>query len=161
MLSSTNCWNGLKALLLSLGVLTTIIGLTPTVSYAIPSAGNYSFTSGLTGNFTSDGTQLTVYHIEALYNTWDSTHSWEIVVQNDSTSFTALTDDKAPCLYCGVTLYWPTDHAWVRVGGLSWLDVGQFTYTVPETTSMSLIVLGLGLLVLVDYRGRQRRQAGV
>ena len=49
--------------LVGLSLLGGVAVVAPTQSYAIPVAGEYAFTSGLSGTFTSDGSKLTAWNI--------------------------------------------------------------------------------------------------
>lgn len=53
--------------LLALCVFGVLLIFSPLGTHAIPVAGNYQFTNGLTGTFISDGTKLTAWNIHVPY----------------------------------------------------------------------------------------------
>ena len=68
--------------------LSALIAVSPTPSFAIPTIisnpGNYQFTSGLDGTFTTDGSHLTAWHFTDGFNkVWDNTNLLDQVVENN------------------------------------------------------------------------------
>jgi hypothetical protein len=142
--------SGLLTLCLSAGV-----GLlAPSASHAIPSAGNYVFTTGFSGTFTSNGDHLTAWHINdsIAHIVWDSS---SIVGLND-TSYFSLVD---PSSSSSLTFLWANGFATETTGGLV-RDFIPLSYqpsaSVPETVIYWLLVAGL--LSLLVYGWLQRRQ---
>lgn len=107
------CWSSLKAMVFGLGLCLAVSAITPTTSHAIPSAGDYIFTSGLTGTFTSDGTQLTKWSITDPGNFLWETQSTPGIDLNDTTSFRIGTLDANNNL----SILWPSNaFSWVEGG---------------------------------------------
>lgn len=168
MIGTTNQWASIKVLFLSLGISIAAASLSPTPSHAIPSAGIYNFTSGLTGTFTSNGTTLTDWAFKDpnssiwLPGIW--TPGVGTVFSNNATTF-AQTD---PFFFFDVSITW-TSSSWVAVAptveGIKSVITGTLSYSlqqsVPEPSGLALLSLGLGTLALVRYIKRQLRQAGL
>ena len=152
-------WPSVNAMVLGLGLCLAVSAVTPTTSHAIPSAGDYTFTSGLTGTFTSDGTQLTKWSITDPGNFLWETPSTPSIDLNDTISFRIGTLDANNNL----SILWPLNmFTWVEGGVIQAARSFAFapnTQTVPEGTMIWL--LALGLLALLGYDRRQRRQVGV
>ncbi len=77
----------LAVVLMTLSLVGVAAAVNPTSSYAIPSAGTYVFTSGLTGTFTSNGTSLTAWDILGPSGTDYLTGG---TILNDSNTFTQI-----------------------------------------------------------------------
>lgn len=139
--------------LLGLSLMVGVAAVTPTKSYAIPLAGNYAFTSGLTGTFTSDGSKLTGWDIVGPLGGHFVTGS---TLFNNSLVFT---QGAIPSL----AIAWNLNQniltggfTEVKVGALP--KVGTFAFgAVPEASTMVLGALGLVGLFAFSWR---RRQAG-
>jgi len=153
--------------------LSALFAAPPQLAQAIPSNGDYSFTpgSGLTGTFTVDGTDLTVY---------------DITVDNVPITFTSVNssdtynffDDSTRILTSQGNSQYHLDLFWAyRVWDFDSCD-GQGgcvenspasapplrfekLSSVPEPSTAMLLFAGMGLLGLVEYVRRQRRQPGL
>ena len=108
MIRGTLLSTRLKTVILSLGVVIACTSLSPRVSHAIPIAGDYVFTSGLTGSFTSNGTRLTVWAItdssNFLWTNVGSTASIFPVMINTSDFFNQVD----PTSGRGIAINWRT-----------------------------------------------------
>lgn len=149
-----NQWKRLSRKL-ALAVMTlSLVGgavvVTPSSSHAIPSAGNYVFTSGLTGTFTSNGISLTAWDIWGPSSTHYLTGTTTL---NNSNVFTQIVGTK------GLGISWALNV--FGEGGLNPLGgvLKNVTYQrgVPETSTIILFSLSLVGLILFSWR---RRQAG-
>lgn len=148
-------WNRVSqkvaVLMLGLSLMGGAAIVAPTNSYAIPSAGNYVFTSGLTGSFTSNGTSLTVWNIVGPSSTHYLTGS---TILNNSNTFTQVVGTKA------LGISWLLNG--FGEGGLNPLGgtLKSVTYqlSVPEASTITLILLSLIGLLFCSWR---RRQAGM
>lgn len=126
-------------------------------SHAIPIAGNYTFTNGLTGSFTSDGNQLTAWNITIPSLT--STVFCKACGQQTQTNSSALflTINKSVTPNEELSILW-SKNSWSLQ--LETLETGTFTYKanragVPEPSAVML--LASGLIVLSLYGWQQRR----
>lgn len=74
--------------LITLVLFTASIGMGPQPAQAIPTAGDYIFTSGLSGTFTSDGSMLTVWHItDPFFRVWSSSDVAPLILDYLTTLF--------------------------------------------------------------------------
>jgi hypothetical protein len=160
-----------KAVVLGLVLGLAVTAISPSSSHAIPTAGDYIFTSGPTGTFTSTGTDLTAWSITDLFGkTWSNLDN-SLTLQSNGPDFFQQTGD--PSTLNGVPellrIVWTdltTQHAG-KVGSGCCVATSPipFTYTpvtaVPEPASLILVGLGFSLLALVRYLNRQRRQGGL
>jgi hypothetical protein len=151
-------------------LLATVTGLTPSVSYAIPSAGTYEVAGGLSGTFTSTGSSLSQWNFIATPILWRDSNPNEIHIANDSNTFHAFYQgvrviidwnsiSNAQFAYtveASVPTQFPNQFQRVTTQG-----VATIVNNVPEPSGLTLLGLGVGLLAFVDYRWRQRRQAEV
>ena len=143
-------------------VLGLVLGLqlfTAATAHAIPVQGDYVFTSGLSGTFSSDGSKLTAWNIiDPNAITWANTNLTQTVVFNDS-SYLGLQSGTA----AQILLDWGRAHVNGNAGRQFFSNNFSFIVApptaVPEPRSGSL--LALGLLALLGYGWRQRRQAGL
>lgn len=127
-------------------------------SHAIPIAGSYVFTNGLTGTFTSNGSQLTAWNITL--SSLTSTvfcQGCGLQVQTNSPSLFATMNKSVT----------PNEELSLGWGNNSWslqletLESGTFAYKattagVPEPSVV--LLLASGLLALSLYGWRQQRQ---
>lgn len=138
-------------------LLTVVLILTSAPAEAIPVAGNYLFTSGLSGSFTSNGSSLTAWSIDDLFfNNWSHTIPLQLVPTNEARNFFTHFSTES------LAIDW-VHNEYVSASSLG-LELNAFTITsastpVPEPNSA--LLLGLGLLLLLGYGWRQRRQAGM
>ena len=152
------------AVLLGLALVFGVTTITPATSHAIPVAGDYTFTSGFTGTFTSNGNALTVwsFSVPSTIVRWTDSDPSVRPATNGNTIFFAATQAG------DVRIDWSSNSFTARLnltaGGIGSFD-GPFNYqpaingTVPESSSAALT--GVGLLLLPGYGWRQRRHAGL
>ena len=167
--------------LIALLAVTALLTLTAPAAHAIPVAGDYVFTSGLTGTFTSDSTQLTAWAIQdpllstlILSDTAPPPQNTSAVDSNNSDAFYRYIGDlntglgEVRFLQVSWMPGFPADTftaAHYMDGVPINFSNGPVTFqavspgTVPEPSSVAL--LGLGLIALMGYIRRQQRQAGV
>jgi hypothetical protein len=177
---SVYCWCpstvGVRLLLVSVfSALLTFAS--PLTSHAIPIAGNYMFTSGLTGTFTSDGNQLTTWNFtdpldSILPVTWDSSSPLKFVSSNTPTSFLQeesgrIVGGPGTFFLYQVSIDWTSNQFNANRFDDSFAppidEVFNGTYSfapatgnpVPEPSTFGL--LAIGLVTFVAYK---RRQAG-
>lgn len=156
----SSVWAALLGLALVFGVTT----ITPATSHAIPVAGDYAFTSGFTGTFTSNGNAVTIwsFSVPSTIVLWTDSDPSVRPTTNDNTIFFAATQAG------DVRIDWSSNSFTARLnltaGGIGSFD-GPFSYqlatngTVPEPSSV--VLAGVGLLLLLGYGWRQRRHAGL
>ncbi len=139
------------------GLCLTIVSLgLSSPSYAIPIAGDYVFTNGLTGTFTSDGSQLTAWNI-----TVPSPSSitfcnacGQLTSFNDSFIFDTI--DKSITSNEELSISWP-DKTWSLLQET--LSSGTFDYKAAGVPEPSLVtLLASALLTLSLYRWQQHRR---
>jgi hypothetical protein len=138
--------------------------------HAIPMAGNYAFTSGFTGVFTSDGSKLTAWDFKDPSNYhWSDRITVDrepiIVHANDANGFGANVHNRI--LYNEVNLeYGHTNPFAFRydfvnnrddsgIGSGSGMGTFQVNSSVPIPSTFLPFVVGL--LILVGYHWRQQR----
>ena len=145
------------------GLCLTIICLglsSPT--YAIPVAGNYIFTNGLDGTFTSDGTKLTAWNItlQPLSSTVFCDACGQQTSSNDLSFFQAI--DKSITPTEELSLSW-MDKTWGLLQETQ--TTGTFDYKVVGTAGVPepsvVLLLSGGFLALALYGWRQQRQIGL
>lgn len=153
-----------------MGVFAIIVAstaLSPTVSPAIPVAGDYEFTNGLVGTFTSDGQHLTEWDFQVAGSTvtWTPSNSIQTVTSNNSDAFSALQPGLTPLLSSSISLVWNDPSGSPRYvstdpkGANTELLLYRPASAIPEPSSLVLLFVGVGLLA---YNGwRQRNQAGL
>lgn len=151
----TRVWS----LVMGFTICSALTVLSPVPAQAIPSAGDYTFTSGFTGTFTSNGTSVTEYNfIDAVGMLWLRRIPVILEMQNNVTYFALLND------FNGATLIWNwADGVFADCQGTA-CRIGTMSYTgdlrtVPEHSSA--VFIGLGLLLLHGYGWRQRRATGL
>ena len=137
--------------LLGLSLMGGIAAVAPTNSYAIPVAGNYAFTSGLTGTFTSDGSKLTVWDIVGPLGGNFVTGS---TVLNNSLAFTQG-------VFPSLAIVWNLNPN-VLTGAFTEVKVGAFpakgTFGFRAVPEASTIVLGaLGFVGVMAFSWRRRQ----
>lgn len=152
------------AVLLGFALVCGVTTITPATSHAIPVAGDYTFTSGFTGTFTSNGNALTVwsFSVPSTIVLWTDSDPSVRPATNGNTIFFAATQAG------DVRIDWSNTSFTARLnltaGGIGSFD-GPFSYqpaingTVTESSSAALT--GVGLLLLLGYGWRQRRHAGL
>lgn len=127
-----------------------VAAVAPTTSYAIPLAGNYTFTSGLTGTFTSDGANLTAWDIIGPLGGHFTTG---VTALNDPDLFITLLERPS------LSLIW-ADQKFFEDTVTGSLRTNTFTFSsiaVPEASTIVLGVLGLVGVMACPWH---RRQAG-
>lgn len=152
------------AVLLGFALVCGVTTITPATSHAIPVAGDYTFTSGFTGTFTSNGNAVTVwsFSVPSTIVLWTDSDPSVRPATNGNTIFFAATQAG------DVRIDWSNTSFTARLnltaGGIGSFD-GPFSYqlatngTVPEPSSA--VLTGVGPLLLLGYGWRQRRHAGV
>lgn len=130
-------------------------------SEAIPLAGNYTFTNGLTGTFTSDGNQLTAWNISI--PSLSTTIFCKACGQDTPTnsSFIFVTANRSVTPNEELSLFW-SSNSWNLQ--LETLESGTFTYRanttgVPEPSLVMLLVTGL--LAISLYAWQQGRPTAI
>ena len=163
----------LRGVLTSLTVVSALSALLilPPPSHAIPVAGNYEFTSGLTGTFTSNGTQLTSWSFtDPLDSLWHITWNPTVRTISNNPSLFEQGDffgGRFGVLIFNVKIDWNSNHFDARRldttitppidGSLN----GIYSFTpagspVPEPSTFGLLVAGL--VALLAYK---RHHAGL
>lgn len=160
-----------KAVVLGLVLGLAITAMTPSSSHAIPTAGDYIFTSGPTGTFTSSGTDLTAWSITDLSGkTWSNLDNSLTLLANgpnffEQTGAQSALNGLPERLFISWTDLTTQISFKIAEGCCRTTVPLSFTYTsvapVPEPASLVLMSLGLGLLLLVDFVRRRRRQGGL
>lgn len=152
------------AVLLGFALVFGAITITPATSHAIPVAGDYTFTNGFTGTFTSDGNALTVwsFSVPSTIVLWTNSEPGVSPTTNDSTTFFAATQAG------DVRIDWSSSSFTGRLnlsaGGIGDF-AGPFSYqpatngTVHEASSA--VFTGVGLLLVLGYGWQQRRETGL
>ena len=156
---TSRLWRSLKGIAIGLGIGLVLTTTTPTPSHAIPLAGDYAFTAGFTGTFTSNGSKLTEWNFtDSLGTSWTfDFDDGSMVLTNNAVKFDVLRGNRE------VVITWDNGSAieiTSPVGrtttAVTWAATGA---NVPEAPTGSLVTLGL--LALLGYGWRQRRQAGL
>lgn len=144
---------------------------------AIPTPpGDYIVTGDITGTFTTTAAGLSAWHFTDLLNfQWSHTNpAQNPVTFNDTQKF--LSEQLTSDFYRFFAIVWPTDSLSTTITTTTFFTdnltelpdfnqnaVVHFQFapvaTVPEPTTGSLVALGL--LALLGYGWRQRRQAGL
>jgi len=135
----------------------------PAPAHAIPVAGDYEFTSGLTGNFTSDGSQLTSWNFSDPVGSmiWSNTSSsFQNVSVNNTSSFASNINVGGITNYYYISLLWDNgSYSFfldsVKPIQLQGTATWQVTTAVVEPSPMWLVAMGL--LAVLGYGYRQRR----
>ena len=158
------------SVLFGLCLVASFLLMTPTVSQAIPSTGDYEFASGLTGAFTSTGANLTAWDIAYPRNINQIAPSIRVSAINNTLSFLEMRTSAE--IFAQVPIdggqkqfafidYRLLDDPPIGKGVLL-LSFNQRSPSVFEPNVMILLGLALGgLLALIEYRWRQRRRAGM
>lgn len=155
-------WQAMKATVLGLGVVLAVVVTNPSsshaISFPIPTAGTYVFTSGLTGSFTSDGAKLTDWNITDLLG-----QVWTPLTPVIASTNNPFVFGQVRAINESFSLDWNMNIT-TATHGLQ-VTAGNFGFAassaVPEASSGALAGLGLGLLMLIDYVRRERRQTGL
>ena len=169
------------SLLVLLIVFLSIFTPTPRLSHAIPSTGDYIFSGGsfngvdLFGTFTSTGSQLIRWDIALPFAFALPQHYIGTQPSDASTNNSIFFEDSLPLGQAGnLSISW-SDLAFIAQGfvvlpdpndpssnGIFGSVLSEFTLSriapVPEPSTAYLVLLGL--MLLLGYRWRQRRQAG-
>lgn len=149
--------------------------LTPLQSYAIPIAGSYAFTSGLTGAFTSNGTSLTSWAITDTFgNSFTFGTPSQVVLQNNPGLFAIQIPPVVNVEPNSFILEIPWDpaqeaqapfrntHILLGVGSLAVVN-GTATWNpvvaTPEPSTSILMIVGLLLMLGYGWWQRQRGPA--
>ncbi len=127
-------------------------------SYAIPIAGNYTFTNGLTGTFTSDGSQLTAWDITvpSLSSTVFCDACGQQIPTNDISFFHTINKSITPNEELSIS--W-SNNSWSLLQET--LETGTFDYKgkaagVPEPSFVMLFASGLLAVFLYGWQQRRR-----
>lgn len=127
-------------------------------SHAIPLAGNYEFTNGFTGTFTSNGSQLTAWNftLPSMSSTVFCKACGQDTPTNSSSIFVTTNNSVTPNE--GLSIFW-SNNSWNFQ--FETLETGTFAYRakpagVPEP-SVVLLLAG-GLLALSLYGRLQGRR---
>ena len=142
--------------------------LIPTRSHAVPASGDYVFTSGLTGTFTSTGSVLSLWNMgDTVGGGWNNLIDDQTVVTNSRDTFTVTAPFYFTTTY--LLLQWAADPAattvqFSMIPNLQGFISGTAGFTrvstpVPEGASSGVVVIGL--LVLLGYAFKQQRRVGV
>ena len=150
--------------LMAVSAVSALLTLTAPAAHAIPVAGDYEFTSGLVGTFTSDGNQLTAWDFYASIVPqmhWRNDGATQ-VLDNNIHFFQAR---LLPGYFIGLS--WPIPGILPRpafntgIFSNSYSSI-LFSYETAPTTSVPEPSAGLlllaGLVMLAGYEWRQRRQ---
>ena len=153
----SSSWPSWLAVLCSLPLVLASFAFFPATSQAIPVAGNYLLTSGLTGTFTSDGNKLTAWAITDAFNiVWTPTTTFSSAVLVNGADEFIQGQDQLPLH--GLIIDWTLNEA--TSFNIFDFNISTITYkvvsNVPEPSGLALVGLGLGVLAL--YGVRQRRQ---
>lgn len=137
-----------------LSLLGGVAVVAPTASYALPLPGDYVFTSGLTGTFTSDGAKLTAWDIAGPLGGHFTTGKTAL---NDSDLFITLLERPS------LSLIW-ADAKFFEDTVTGALSTNTFTFSstaVPEASTIILGVLGLvGVMACPWHRRQCSHQSG-
>lgn len=161
------CWFRLKAVVLGLSIFMAGPLMTPAPSHAIPNAGDYTFTSGLTGSFTSDGTALTAWNFFDPTNgpglIWSSSDLNQVAHINNAVGFLASQPNGTfapPTISLGWSGGEFTAFSPLFSPPTGLIPSQGFQYqSVPEGSSLWMLVPGL--LAVLGYNWMRRRQTGV
>ncbi len=137
-------------------VLVGALMLAASPAEAIPVAGDYLFTSGLTGTFTSTGSSLSAWEIQFGPAAWSNLSSI-IVFQNNADIF----ENDSFLTFDSLHLDWRVNRYIIPTRGLA---EGSFSFSpvssVPEPGTGLLVVTGI--LGFVGYhQWRLRKQNGL
>ena len=154
--------------LLAVGAVSALLTLSPPTAHAIPVAGDYVFTSGLTGTFTSTGTSLSAWNFGEVGSVlvYNNTNGSQIVNLNNALQFRAAINPSIQ----EIEINWNPLSAPGQAGIVDYQNGGQvrpyiYTYTpvtaVPEPPTVVLQGLALAVLALMGSIRRQRHQAGL
>ena len=149
--------------LMAVSALNALLTIAPPTAHAIPTAGDYVFTSGLTGTFTSTGSSLSAWQItDPSGNPYNSLT--DTVVDNSPVLFAVKTGPDFPFLQLEWDISGLGNHAFQYVldsgfasGSLPMTFQAVSSSSVPEPSAV--VLLGIGLLALVGYVRRQRHHA--
>lgn len=150
----------LSRLIVGLSLCAVIAGA-PQMAHAIPTAGTYVWDAGLdiSGSFTSNGITLTSWNMTLALTSF--TNGGGLIIMNDETQFEQTIIPKSLTTIWSLDSEAPAAIATFADGGLRRELSSDPTFTrvsVPEPPASALLSLGLGLLGLVGYVRRQRRQ---
>ena len=145
--------------LLAVGAVSALLTLAPPAAHAIPVAGDYEFTSGLTGTFTSDGNSLTA---------WSFRDPLTSVLWRNNDPSIQVNDNNEYGLLLGTSFFGALQLSWgfgiVHVAPPNVFATYDITFKKPSENvpepSAGLLLLA-GLVMLVGYGWRQQRHAGL
>ena len=147
--------------LLAVGAVSALLTLSPPTAHAIPVSGDYVFTTGITGSFTSNGTKLTAWDfvLDGSAVTWRHDNTTQVVLANDGTAWFAQ-DTQATK---EASIIWGLSAAGIddlldRVT-FNTISISYKAASVPEPSAGLLLLVGL--VMLVGYRWQQQRQTGL
>jgi PEP-CTERM motif len=153
--------------LITVLAVSALLTLSPPTAHAIPIAGDYVFTSGLTGTFTSDGTSLTTWSFNLVSTpvVWTDSDVAQQQVFNNSNNFWFDDPRVGGSGGSSINLHWPQFLYTYGSSDGSFDLSGLFTWQPATPSSVpdpsSVVLLGIGLIALVAYGWRQQRQARV
>lgn len=156
--------------LIAAWAVSALLTLAPPTAHAIPVAGDYEFTSGLVGTFTSDGNQLTAWDFHTPFDAstqWHSGNLQQLVTYNQPSAFVADSYISGT-LMNSIYINWNGSYytSVYKLPGSGYASPSAlFSYETAPTTSVpepsTVVLLGIGLLALLVYVTQHRHQAGL